>query len=43
MCRKAEDLLKQLYELIIGIPTEDFPVFVAIGLNTLPFIDLNNI
>ena len=42
-CRKVEDLLKQLYQLIQGIPTEDSPVFVAIGLNTLPFIDLKNI
>ena len=41
--RKAEDMLKQLYELMQGIPTEDPPVFVAIDLNNLPFIDLKNI
>ena len=41
--RKPEDVLKGLYELMQGIPTEDPPVFVAPDLNNIPFINLSNI
>ena len=41
--RKPEDILKGLYDLMQGIPTEDPPVFVAPDLNNIPFINLSNI
>ena len=41
--RKAEDILKGLYDLMQSIPTEDPPVFLALNLNNLPFIELKNV
>ena len=41
--RKAEDILKGLYDLMQGFPSEDHPVFVAVDLNNLPFIELTNV
>ena len=41
--RKAEDILRGIYELFQGLPTEDPPVFVATDLNNIPYIDLSNV
>ena len=41
--RNTEDILKGIYTVMQEIPTEDRPKFVAVDLNNLPFIKLNNI
>lgn len=41
--RKTDDILRGIYDLMQSLPTEDPPVFAAVDLNNIPFIELSNI
>ena len=41
--RKVEDILRRVYDIFQGLPTEDPPVFVALDLNKIPYVELKNI
>ena len=41
--RKAEEILRGMYDIMQAIPTENPPSFLALDLNNIPYIDLTNI
>ena len=41
--RKTDAILRGIYDIMQGFPTEDPPVFVALDLNNIPFVELKNI
>ena len=41
--RKTEDALVAVYVILQNLPTEDPPVFAALNLNNIPYVELKNV
>ena len=41
--RKSEDALNAIYVILQNLPVEDPPVFAAINLNNIPYVELKNV